>query len=70
MVAMYVYPYCGTCLPVPGKDEEVNEDSWQHLRLELSPQRVQELLAHCPAAHETPLVAAPTLAKAAGIAAL
>ncbi len=54
-------------MPMPGKDESVDDDScWQHLRPELSPKRVQKLLAHCPAAHETPLVAAPTLATDAG----
>jgi hypothetical protein len=78
MVAIYENPYCGTdvAVPVPGKDEDVDEDedSWQHLRPhlrpELSPKWVQKLLAHCSAAHETPLLAAPTLATAVGIAEL
>jgi hypothetical protein len=73
MVAIYENLYCGTGLPMPvsGKDIDEDEDScWQHLRPELSPKRVQELLAHCPAAHETPLVVAPTLTTTAGIAEL
>jgi diaminopropionate ammonia-lyase len=80
MVAIYENPYCGTGLPVlaSGKDEEINVDinvnvdviHWQHLRPELSPHRVQALLAHCPVAHETPLVAARTLAAKADIAEL
>jgi diaminopropionate ammonia-lyase len=81
MVAIYENPYFGTGLPVPvvpGKDVDVDVDvntdgngmHWQHLRPELSPKRVQALLAHCPVAHETPLVTARTLAVKAGIAEL
>jgi diaminopropionate ammonia-lyase len=76
MVAIYENPYCGTGLPAqaPGKDVNANVDvdgiHWQHLRPELSAKRVQALLAHCPVAHETPLVAARTLATEVGIAEL
>jgi diaminopropionate ammonia-lyase len=72
MVVIYENPYCGTGLPVPvpGNDEDENVDAWQHLRPESSPNRVQALLAHCPVAHDTPLVAARALATAAGIAEL
>jgi diaminopropionate ammonia-lyase len=79
MVAIYENPHCGTGLPVPvvpGMDEDegvnvnVNGIHWRHLRPELSPKRVQALLGHCPVAHETPLIAAHTLAVKAGIAEL
>jgi diaminopropionate ammonia-lyase len=77
----------GLPVPVPApvsltgedEDEGVNVDNdgkiiqhhWQHLRPELSPSRVQALLAHCPVAHETPLLAAHnTLAEQVGVAEL
>jgi diaminopropionate ammonia-lyase len=73
MVAIHENPYYGTGLPVTGigKDEDADVDGcnikWQHLRPELSPKRVHALLAHCPVAHETPLVAARTLVEASGL---
>lgn len=62
-------------IPEPGMDEDKDFNGttiqrWQHLRPELSPKRVQALLAHCPVAHETPLISAHTLALTAGIAEL